>query len=119
MKLHVNSNSITKTAADDIAAVVLGNSKLQVLNLGDNNFQTAGVIKIAKALQSVSSLTDFYLDKTASAILHNRNLQKLDLDGNFIKAVGMRRMLWHYKTIPLSLYYTLMATILLQKWLMI
>jgi len=68
LKLHINSSNITKTAADDIAAVVLSNSKLQVLNLGDNNLQTAGVIKIAKVLQSVSSLTDFYLDKTASAI---------------------------------------------------
>ena len=52
-----DSFNITEEAADDIAAVILNNNnKLEVLNLGKNNFKTAGIVKIASALQNITSL---------------------------------------------------------------
>ena len=42
--------------ADDIAAVINCNTKLQELDLHDNNLKTVGIIKIAEALQNISTL---------------------------------------------------------------
>ena len=101
-EFHINDNNLAEEAANYIAAVVLSSNRLQVLNLAGNDLQTAGMIKIAKALQDISSLTELYLDSNkitegavddiAAVILHNRNLKKLDLDGNYIITTGMRRI---------------------------
>ena len=55
--LDIGDNNIGVEAADDIATILSHNSKLlQTLTLHQNNLQTEGMIKIAKALQSTSSL---------------------------------------------------------------
>ena len=58
-KLYIHSNNIniTEDAADDIAAVIYNNTRLQELDVGRNNLHSAGAIKIAKAMQSISTLT--------------------------------------------------------------
>ena len=55
--LNLNNSNIGEEAADDIAAVLSYNTKLQELYLSDNNFRTAGAIKIAKGLQNAINLT--------------------------------------------------------------
>ena len=53
--LNLQNNQITEGAADAIAIAILSNSKLEELYLGNNNL-AAGVIKIATALQYLTSL---------------------------------------------------------------
>jgi len=57
--LSINNNNVGKKAADDIATVLSDNTKLQILNLGNNDFKTVGMIKIAKALHNFSTLIEF------------------------------------------------------------
>jgi len=90
---YINSNQITEEAASDIAAVILSNTTIQKLDLSGNCFQTAGIIKIAQALQTVSSVLELYIhdnlwywqasDDIAAVILSNPKLQKLDLSDNY------------------------------------
>ena len=61
-KLYIDCNNITDEAADDIATAISCNIYLQELNLGSNNLQTSGAIKITKALQKISMLTKLYID---------------------------------------------------------
>ena len=56
-ELYISSNNFTEEAADDIAAVVLCNANLRVLELNNNDLRDAGIIKVAKALQHIQSLT--------------------------------------------------------------
>ena len=100
-ELHINNNDITDEVADDIAAVILNNRKLRILNLGGNKFRTAGMIKIAKALKNISSLSELNIrchwnniteeaaDDIAAAILNNSKLQLLNLEYNDFKTAGM------------------------------
>ena len=48
---------ISEEAADDIAAVISHNAKLQKLYLHGNNLRAAGAIKIAKSLLNTLNLT--------------------------------------------------------------
>ena len=94
-KLCIDQNSITDEAADDIAFAMSCNAKLQELNLGGNDFQTSGIIKITKSLQKSSSLTSLSIDYNnvtdeaaddiVAAISCNMNLQELSLCGNNLK----------------------------------
>ena len=52
-------NNVGEEAADDIATVLSNNTQLLV-NLNSNSFKTVGMIKIAKALQNISTLTALY-----------------------------------------------------------
>ena len=54
-ELSISDNCIDETAADDIAVILSRNIKLQELHLHNNSFRTAGIIKIAKALQYIST----------------------------------------------------------------
>ena len=98
-ELSINNTNITEEAADDIAAVILNNRKLQILNISGNKFQTAGMIKIAKALQNISSLSELNIgwnniteeaaDDIAAVILNNTKLHLLNLRCNDFKSAGM------------------------------
>ena len=99
-KLCFHGNLITDEAADDIAAAISCNTHLQELNLGSNNLQTSGTIKIAKALQKLSSLIKLYIndnnitdeaaDDIAAAISHET--EELDVSGNNLKTVGVLKI---------------------------
>ena len=91
--------SITDEVADDIAAVISCNIHLQELNLGSNNLQASGTIKIAKSLQKILSLTKLYInnsnitheaaDDIATVISCNTKLQEFNLSGNNLQKTGV------------------------------
>ena len=95
----ISNNNIGGGAADDIAAVLVHNNKLQKLYLQNNSFSTAGVIKIAKALQNIFTLTVFNLsnnnigeeatDDIATVLSQSTNLQELYLDKNNFETAGI------------------------------
>ena len=97
MILNLNNNYIGEEAADDIAAVLFHNTKLQELYLSDNNFR-AGTIKIAKGLQKATNLTILNLnnnnigeeaaDDIAAVLFHNIKLQELYLSDNNFRTAG-------------------------------
>jgi len=62
MVLDLSDNDITDDAADDVAAVLSHNAKLQELYLGLNYLHVTGAIKIARSLQGATSLTRFNLE---------------------------------------------------------
>ena len=103
IKFSVSNDNITEEAADDIAAVISCNIHLQELDLGSNNLQTSGIIRIAKSLQKISSLTKLYINHNnitheaagdiAAAISCNTKLQEFDASGNHLQAVGGTKVL--------------------------
>ena len=88
-KFSISNNSITDEAADDIAVTISNNIYLCELNLGGNSFQASGILKIARSLQKISSLTKLYInhnnitdeaaDDIATAISCNFKLQEFDI----------------------------------------
>ena len=91
-KLCLGNNNITSEAADDIAAVVSSNTKLQEINISENNLLTIGVRKIMKALQGINTLGKLCLrnnnitgeaaDDIAAVVSHNTKLQEIDISKN-------------------------------------
>ena len=60
-ELFINNNQIIDGAADHIGAVILHNKCLQKLDISDNAFRPTGISKIAKALQTLSSVTELHI----------------------------------------------------------
>ena len=97
--LSISNNDIGEETADDIATVLSYNAKLQELYLHSNDFKTAGMVKIAKALECISTLTVLSIsnnriseeaaDDIAAVLSHNIKLQKLYLGTNSFKTLGM------------------------------
>ena len=85
----MRNNGVSDETADDIAAVLSHNTKLQELHLGWNNFHAAGAVKIAKGLQSNTILTVFGMEfndisdeaavEIRTILSRNSNLQRLSL----------------------------------------
>ena len=100
-KLYINHNNITCEAADDIAAAISCNTKLQEFDISGNN-QTTGVIKIIKALKVNSTLRKLYLSNNnitggvaydiAAVISCNTELEDLDVSGNNLETVGIKKL---------------------------
>ena len=74
----IGSNYIGHQAADNIASVLFHNSKLKEIYLYNNNFRTAGMTKITKALQDISTLTAFSIGDNKS--VNNVSEEAADLD---------------------------------------
>ena len=114
MKLNLNNNNIGEEAADDIAAVLSNNTKLQELYLSDNNFR-AGAIKIAKGLQNTTNLTILYLnnniiceeaaDDIAAVLFHNTKLQEFNLSDNNFRAGAIKIAKGLQNTTNLTILY--------------
>ena len=94
-----NNNICDEAVINDIAAVISCNIHLQELNLGKNNFQTLGIMRIARSSQKISSLTKLYIndnnitheaaDDIAAAISCNTHLQELNLGENNLQTSGI------------------------------
>ena len=76
-KLHFGNNIISDQAANDIAALVSHNTKLNVIEISGSKLQTTGTIKIMKALQGVYTLKSFILIMTISLKKQQMILQLL------------------------------------------
>ena len=102
IKLYIDDNNITYKAADDIAAAISCNHYLQEFNIGRNHLGSVGAIKIAKGLQSISTLTklcihgnnipSFTVDDIAYSISHNTQMEELDVSWNNFQAVGIMKI---------------------------
>ena len=113
-KLYLN-NDITDEAADDIATAISCNIHLQELSLGSNNLQTSGIIKIARSLQKISSLTKLYInhnnisheaaDDIAAAISCNIHLQELNLSGNNLQTSSIIKIARNLQILSLTKLY--------------
>ena len=109
--LCISYNNVTMEAADDIAAVVLQNTKLQVLDLGGNPLQTEGIIIIAKALQNISTLLELYInynqiskraaDHIAYILTSNNNLEIFNVSENNLQEgiISVAEALIHIATL--------------------
>ena len=101
--LYLRNNVISCEAADDIAAVISCNTKLQEIDISENNLQTAGVRIIMKALQGIHTLKMLYLrnnviscvaaDDIAAAISCNTKLQEIDISDNNLRTIGIRKIM--------------------------
>ena len=91
-KLYIAGASIGDGAADDIAAAVSCNVHLQEFDIGKNYLQASSVIKVAKGLQKISTLTKLCIDNNeitneaadyiANVISCNSHLQTLDISSS-------------------------------------
>ena len=89
--LNINNNHITEEAAEALASVILNNTGLEEIDISNNNLGE-GTLKVAKALQRITSLRslDFgnnNISKAAAgdlalAIKSNKHLEKLCLHDN-------------------------------------
>ena len=96
--LRISDNSIGEEAVDNIIMVLSHNIKLKEIYLNNNKFETAGMVKIAKALQNISTLTCFNIsnndvgeeaaDDIATVLLCNTQLQKVYLHNNNFETAG-------------------------------
>ena len=97
--LCISYSNITYEAVDDIAAVISRNLNLQEFDISGNNLQTAGIIKVMKALKGINTLrklnisnndiTDEVADDIAAVICCNIMLQELNLGGNRLQTPGI------------------------------
>ena len=89
--LCMGNNNITDVVANNIAAVISCN-KMQELDVSSNGLQTTGAIKLARALQNISTLTNLYInnnnikdeaaDDIAAALSCNPHLEEIDIGEN-------------------------------------
>ena len=101
-KFSMSNNRITDKAASGVSAVISNNIHLQEVNLGYNNLQASGIIKIAGSLQKVSSLTKLYInhnnitheaaDDIAAVISCNTSLQEIDVSRNHLQTIGAKKI---------------------------
>ena len=86
-KFNIGDNSVGEEAAEDIAIILSYNNQLTEVYLNNNSFGTAGIIKIANALQNVTTLLVFSIgannvdgeatDDIVTVLLHNPELREL------------------------------------------
>ena len=108
-KLCVNNNEITHEAKGDIVNVISCNSNLEELDISVNKLQTLCAFGIARALQSISTLTKLYINDIqmtykaaggmAEVILCNSYLQELDIGSNALQTRGAVQILKSLKKI--------------------
>ena len=101
-KFSISNNRITDKEASDISALISNNIHLQEVNLGYNNLQASGIIKIAGSLQKISSLTKLYInhnsitheaaDDIAAIISCNTSLQEIDVSRNHLQTIGAKKI---------------------------
>ena len=99
-KLYISNNSLSDETAGYVAAIIYSNTQLQEFDISKNNLQSIGIIKIAKALQKISTLMKLYInnnhnitdeaaDDIAIALSCNNQLQELDISNNQFQLTGM------------------------------
>ena len=100
--IEITNFDITNETANDISNVLYHNIQLQELHMNRNNLQPVNAIKIARALQNISTLRAFSIynnnindeaaDDIATVIMHNTNLQYLNICNNNFKPIGTTKI---------------------------
>ena len=98
-EIYLNDNSITEEAADDIAAFLLHNTRLQVFSIKENHL-AKGINKIAMSLKNIyrlqklqlgsNNITEEASHSIAAISLNCPDLSVLELDGNDLQSTGIK-----------------------------
>ena len=97
-KLLISNNNITDEAAKHIADCLSSNVQIEELDLSNNKFEAAGIVKITYAIGTFTNfkvlklancnIKDIAAELTAGILCQNVQLQELDLSGNNLQATG-------------------------------
>ena len=100
--LNLQNNSITETAAFDIAAVITNNPLLECIYFGYNTMKTRGVLILSNSLKQLHHLKELCLSSNeiteeaaseiAAIISSNPNLDKLSLFKNSLGSKGISKI---------------------------
>ena len=96
--LNVSHNKIIDEAADELANILLHNTKLEKLDLSFNNLSNTDIVKVFKGMKNISNLkeinigynmiTDKAADSIATVLSHNSKLQTLNMSFNYLRSRG-------------------------------
>ena len=96
--LNVSHNKIIDEAADELANVLLYNTKLEKVDLSFNDLSNSDILKIFKGMKNISNLkeinigynmiTDKAADSIATVLSHNSKLQTLNMTFNYLRSKG-------------------------------
>ena len=104
LRFSIENNDIGDKAADDIAAVLSNNSELEQLWIGSNYFSSAGISKIMKPLETITTLKVLDLSHikisvetaydVAKALVESTAIEQLWLENNSIPPDGLFAILF-------------------------
>ena len=99
IKLKIGSNNFNHLAVDDVATVLFHNTKLQEIDLSDNNLLAAGTVSIFNALKNIFTLTSVNIshnwitneaaDDIGAVLSQNIYLKELYLANNYLESNGI------------------------------
>ena len=102
-KLDIGNNNLSHYAADDIAALLMCNTKLRDINMSGNKFLSDGITTIFHGMTKITNLervnishngiTDEAADVIANVLSENIRLQELYLNNNYLQSSGVNVLL--------------------------
>ena len=100
--INVSHNKITDEAAEELATVLLCNTKLEKLDLSFNDLSTTDIVKIFKGMENILNLkeinigynmiTDYAADSIATVLSHNSKLETFDMSSNYLGSKGCTKI---------------------------
>ena len=98
-KLKIGGNHFTHLAADNVANLILHNSKLEVVDLSNNDLLADGIISIFNSMKNMFTLTSVNISHNwitneaatdiASVLSQNIYLKELYLTNNYMESNGI------------------------------
>ena len=98
-KLKVGGNDFTHLAANDVAEVLLCNTKLEEIDVSDNNLLAAGTVSVFHGMKNILTLRNMNIslnwitceavDSIVVVLSQNVHLEKLYLANNYLEDSGI------------------------------
>ena len=95
-KLKIGGNNFTHLAANDVAKVLLNNTKLEMIDLSDNDLLAAGAVSIFNGMKNTFTLRSINIshnwittDDIATILSQNIHLKEFYLANNFLGVNGV------------------------------